>query len=338
MVLSEILGGYIDFNTLFYATVIVGLFVIILDMYFIFRSRIREKWYLGKPYLPEPYLLAQIIEPDILRSYLDSLAAALYRLIVEGYLDVTVSRGKAVMGSITKLTFRKARVPEGGTLRFVYELLPSNIRKQGLFGNEDSNNFDADDLYTYLMEHSDEEILDRYRNVVRREYEEKYGIVGRDFKPVGFLLAAIGTLGAIWSIYLGYVYPNVFLSYALYVWGGILIAVSILVTRIKFIWSSKASKFRSRWLGFKRNVLKGDISVSDFYDLLGYALALGIGERYLDVVKKLIVDGKVKLEKVDFLKGENISYADLRALVRSIVMVVGGIGGKVASGDKENTV
>jgi len=337
-VFGEILGVHIDFNTIFYATVIVGLFVIILDMYFIFRSRIREKWYLGKPYLPEPYLLAQIIEPDVLRSYVDSLASALYKLIVEGYLEVTVSRKKAVMGSITKLTFRKIQNPEGGTLRFVYNLFPSNVRKQGLFGGGESNNFDADDLYTYFMENSDEEVLVRYRDVVRTEYEKKYGAVRINFKPIGFLLGAIGTLSAIWSIYLGYVYPDVFLSYALYLWGGILIAVSILVTRIKFIWSSKALKFRSRWLGFKRNVLKGDISVSDFYDLLGYALALGIGERYLDVVKKLIVDGKLKLEKVNFLKGENISYADLRALVRSIVMVVGGIGGKVASGDKENTV
>lgn len=336
--LGEILGMYVDFNSLFYATVIVGLFVMVLDMYFIFRSRVKEKWYLGEPYLPESYLLAPIIEPDVLMSYVDSLAAALYRLIVEGYLDVTVSRKKAVMGSITKLTFRKVQSPEGGTLRFVYDLLPSNIRKQGLFGDGDSDNFDSDDLYTYFMESSDKMVLDRYRDVVRTEYEEKYGAIGKNFKPVGFLLAAVGVVSAIWSIYLGYVYPNMSLSYALYILGAILVAASILVTRIKFIWSSKASTFRGRWLGFKRRVLKGDIDVDDFYNLMGYALALGIGDKYLDVVKKLIVDGKVKLENLNFLKGENISYADLRALVRSIVMVVGGVGGKMASGDKEDRV
>ena len=336
--LGEILGGHVDFNTIFYVTVVVSLFLIIVNMYFILRSRVRERWYLGKPYLPESYLLAQIMDPDNLRSYVDSLAAALYKLIVEGYLEVTVSKKKAVMGNVTKLTFSKIKDPEGGALKFVYDMLPSNIRKHGLFGGEESNNFDADDLYTYFMENKDEEVLDRYRDVVRTEYEKKYGAVKINFKPVGFLLGAIGTISAIWSIYLGYAYSNVSLSYVLYILGGILIAVSISVAKIKFLWSSKASKFRSRWLGFKKSVLKGDIDVDDFYDLLGYALALGIGDRYLDVVKKLIVDGKVKLERVIFLKGEDVSYADLRALVRSIVMVVGGIGGKVASGDKEDRV
>ncbi len=310
-----------------YGVLVVSLVLFILDIVLWFMKKESYKWYVGGPYEPADYLLPPVLGQDDKVHYIDSIAAAFYRLMKEGYLKVVLSKEKAIMGEMTKIKVKKVSVPSDKVLFSVYTLIPDAVTESGLFGEAQTDLIDIDDLHTYISKLSVEKIFNDYKTTVDEEYEEKYGNPRKSVKVLSYIVGIFSLLWAGVSGYIGYTLRLETMSYGIYTIALLLVIVGILMFRIDYIWSSVAKKFRGRWIGFKRAVVSGDVQIDDFYELLGYALALGISEHYLDVVKKQIVDGKVKVGKPPFADVDKMSFSDIRALVSAVNMLAGSLGG-----------
>ncbi|NOZ92676.1 DUF2207 domain-containing protein [bacterium 3DAC] len=313
-------------DILLYAVLAVAFVLFIVDIVLWFSQRESYRWYVGHPYEPEDYLLPPILGQQKF-YYVDSIAASFYRLIKDGYLKVVFAKDKAIMGEMTKIKIKKVDTPSDKVLASIYELIPDLVSESGLFGETQTDTIDVDDLYSHFAKIDKRQFWEKYMQLVDDAYEEKYGKPRKSIKGITYLIGAFSVLWAGVSAYVTYLTREVNMYYVGYTVSVLLVLVGLLMFRIHYMWSPTAKKFRSRWLGFKKAVVSGNVEIDNFYDLLGYALALGIVEHYLDVVKNQIIDGKVKVGKPPFAETEKLSFSDIRALVGAVNMLAGSLGG-----------
>ncbi len=300
------------------------LFVLSLLLFLSWWERLH--WHSEEPYEPPFYLIAPIIYEDDETVFIDSLGAALYGLIQGRNIKLIFSKEKAIMGDITKIKLKKLARPTEPVLQMVYDLIPDNLKQSGLFGDKVSGEIDVDDLYTFFSKQEGELILADYKNLAISRYRELYG---KEKKDIRLLSYGVGAFSVLWAI-LMFVYFLMLKGFNTYILilASLLLVVGILLFKIKVVWGKVAKHFRSRWLAFKRRVVDGNIEISDFYTLLGYAIALGIPHRYLDVAKKQIVEGKLTIGKARFFDAAQVSFSELRNMVDMINMLTGALGRK----------
>ncbi len=298
-------------------------------------SREKRRWYAGNPYEPVSYLIFMLLgenEESRRRYILDSIAAALYELFAGGYLSLSFITTKSIMGTMKKMRVRKNQAPDDEILKLVYDRIPQGQRSVGLFGDDKKEDYiDVDDIISNIKPESS--FVESFYEKAREEYISEYGNPLFEISGFVWLLLGISVLLSVSMVYLGSRVEGYF-PWVLYTISALLLLVSLLALRIKRIWKGKSKLFRSRWLGFRESVYEGNAAIDDFYALFSYAIALGITDHYLEYVKKLVLDGKLKMEKPKFVEDEVIAFADLKEFANGINVIAGALGGRMISGNK----
>ncbi|GEM_PF-2271591 len=300
-------------------------------------SREKRRWYVGKPYEPISYLVFMFLGEDeeSRRKYvMNSIAATLYELFAGGYLSLSFISTKSIMGTMKKMKVKKNEAPDNEILRLVYEHIPEGHDSVGLFGDEKKDDYiyiDVDDIISNVK--VDNTFIEDFYEKASKEYISNYGNPTVNLSGVMWFLFVFSILLSASMIFVGSRVRGYF-SWTLYGISVFLIVISLLGLRLKRVWVGQSRLFRSRWLGFRESVYNGSADIDDFYDLFSYAISLGIIDHYLEYVKKLVLDGKLKMEKPKFVEDNVIAFADLKEFASSINVIAGALGGRMLSGNK----